>query len=212
MGSWATVIATSAGVGGAILTLWMAVPQALMIWRDGSALGVSYGTWTLFCLSFSLWIGYSIRVGNEIILASNILSLTTASMLMVGLARVAPGTPASRSWLLVALAVGALVLCLVGLSGPVALVAVLLLAAVFVRGPQLVRSVRTYRAAARSEVSMTSWWVSLGGGVCWLVHGAFRPDRFIVLASIGVIALSAGVLAFEHAGRARSLAASALSG
>lgn len=199
MGSWSPALATTAGVSGAFLTFCMAVPQAWAIWRDRTALGVSYTTWVLFCLSFSLWIGYSIRVSNEVILGSNILSLATASALMVGLIRAGEGEHSHGPWSLAALAAGCVALTLNGLFGPRGLVAVLLLSAVFVRAPQLVRSVRSYRAVAASEVSRTSWWLSLAGGACWMVHGSLRPDRNILLASIGVVVLSAAVLGFEYA-------------
>lgn len=68
-----------------------------------------------------------------------------------------------------------------------------------VRAPQLLRSGRTYRLAADSEVSRTTWWASLAAGVCLLVHGALRPDHFIVLVSAGTIVLSSGVLVLEYA-------------
>ena len=158
MGSWAPVAGTSIGVVGAALTLWMAVPQAWAIWRDRTALGVSYATWFLFCLSFSLWIGYSIRVGNEITLGSNVLSVSTASALMIGLTRVGAGEHTLGSCPLTALATGCVGLAMIGMFGPLGLVAVLLVSAVLVRAPQLARSVRTYRAVAPSEVSRTSGW------------------------------------------------------
>ena len=203
---WVPVLATTAGVAGAVLTLWMAVPQAWAIWRDRSAVGVSYATWVLFCLSFSLWIGYSIRVGNHVILGSNILSLGTVSALMIGLTRIGPVQGIRRAWPLAALAAGCVALALMGLAGPLGWVAVLLVSAVFVRAPQLVRSIRTFRAVAVSEVSRPSWWLSLAGGLCWAVHGALRPDRYILLASTGVVLLSAAVLAFEYAAaRGRSV-------
>ena len=199
MGSWTPAAGTAFGILGAGLTLWMAVPQAWVIWRDRSALGVSSATWFLVCLSFSLWIGYSIRVGNEVILGSNILSVGAASAVMIGLTRVGGGEHTLGSWPLTALATGCVALTVIGMFGPLYLVAVLLVSAVFVRAPQLVRSVRTYRAVAASEVSRASWWLSLLGGACWTVHGALRPDRNILLASIGVAVLSAAVLGFEYA-------------
>ncbi len=204
MWRWAAAIGTTTGIIGASLTLWMAVPQAWSIWRDRTARGVSYATWFLFCLSFSLWIGYSTRVGNEVVLVSNIASLSTASALVVGLTRVTERGQALHRWTLIGFATACVAIATVGRFGPLDLVGVLLVSAVFVRGPQVVRSVRTYRAAADSEVSRASWWMSLVGGACWVIHGALRPDGNIVVASSGVVALSAAVLAFEYAGeRAR---------
>ena len=65
----------------------MALPQSVRIWREQTTLGVSLGTWTLFSLSFSLWIGYAVRVHNELNFVCNLGTLASAAILMTGFAR-----------------------------------------------------------------------------------------------------------------------------
>ena len=199
MHTWSAVGATMAGLAGIVLTVGMALPQSVRIWREQTTLGVSLGTWTLFSLSFSLWIGYAVRVHNELNFVCNLGTLASAAILMTGFARYSEGAAGKRVVLLAVLVLACFGLSVVGRYGPLAVVGVLLLSGVSVRVPQLFRSASTHRTGSWSGVSKATWWASLGAGACWAVHGALRPDYFIMMVSTGTVILSAGVLAFEYA-------------
>lgn len=81
------LLATGLGVVAIVLSLSMAVPQAIVIWRDGSTVGVSVSTFLLFSLTFSAWVGYSLRSGNYVVLVVNVLSIATTALLLLGTLR-----------------------------------------------------------------------------------------------------------------------------
>ena len=197
-------VAIVIGIGGVFLLLIMAVPQAWTIWRDRSAIGVSGLTWSLFCLTFCLWLGYSIRVGNLVVAASNFLGVASAAVLMIGLTRTRGRRPLSPATIVLAIAAATMVI--LGLRGPMPVIVILLLLGPFVRAPQVVSSWRTLRHGTRSEVSRLTWWMSLAAGVIWMLHGLLFPDLLVAVASAAVIALSAVVLALEYAARRRPIA------
>lgn len=190
-------VAIVLGIGGVFLLLSMSAPQAWTIWRDRSATGVSGLTWSLFCLTFCLWLGYAIRMGNLVVAVSNLLAAASAAVLMIGLARIRGRRPLSPA--AIGLAIAAAMMLILGLRGPMPVIVTLMLLGPFVRAPQVVSSWRTLRDGTRSEVSRLTWWMSLLAGVIWMLHGLLFPDMLVAVASATVVVLSIVVLALEYA-------------
>lgn len=190
-------VAIVLGIGGVFLLLSMSAPQAWTIWRDRSATGVSGLTWSLFCLTFCLWLGYAIRVGNLVVAVSNLLAAASAAVLMIGLARIRGRRPLSPA--AIGLAIAAAMMLILGLRGPMPVIVTLMLLGPFVRAPQVVSSWRTLRDGTRSEVSRLTWWMSLLAGVIWMLHGLLFPEMLVAVASATVVVLSIVVLALEYA-------------
>ncbi len=205
-------IATSFGVIGSALSLSTALPQSIVIWRNRSRAGVSVATFVLFSLTFSAWVGYSLRVGNHVVLASNVLSIIAVATLLVGTLR-ADGWPRPRSVLAPLLLVSAWVLlALHGNLSPLAAVAPVLLAGSGVRIPQVIASARSAAAAsAAADVSLVTWWVSLAAGWFWLGHALLVGDVLIALSSVTILVTSGAVIAFESLA-ARRVSSAAVAG
>ena len=189
-------VAVVLGIGGVFLLLIMSVPQAWTIWRHRAATGVSGLTWGLFCLTFCLWLGYAVRVGNLMVAVSNLLGAASAAVLMIGLARAQGRRPLSPA--AVGLAIAAATMLMLGLLGPMPVIVTLLLLGPFVRAPQVVKSWRTLLHGTPSEVSRLTWWMSLLVGVIWMDYGLLFPDMLVAVASATVLILSIVVLALEY--------------
>lgn len=190
------ILTTVVGLVASALSLWMAIPQALRIWRDRSAIGVSTVTWMLFCVTFSQWIGYSWREGIWIAFAGNLLALITAMATLLGIHRSDPRPHDALRGLLVAAAIiGAI---LVGHNAPLGVVIVVQFSAIGVRMPQVFASYRTWRTGRHSEVSRTAWWLSLASAGGWTVYGILLPDLAIAVVSPTIMLTSAMVLALEY--------------
>ena len=200
-------LATALGVIGSVLTLSVAAPQAVKVWRDRASVGVSGATWWLFCMLAFLWIGYSIREGNALVLWCKVFALVATGALVLGIHRFDPlSMPGIALWVGIP-GIGSVVAA-VGFFAPVALVSGLLVAIALIRVPQIRRSFRTWREVTPSEVSRVTWWVGLGSGVCWEFYGILLGDVTIMLASLAGSSMSATVVALEHAaaGRRRRVA------
>lgn len=190
------ILTTVVGLVASTLSLWMSIPQALRIWRDRSAIGVSTVTWMLFCVTFSQWIGYSWRTGIWIAFAGNVLALITAMATLLGIHRSNPRPhDALRGLLVVAAIIGAV---FVGHNAPLGVVIVVQFCAIGVRMPQVFASYRTWRSGRHSEVSRTAWWLSLTSAGAWTVYGILLPDLAIAIVSPTVMLTSAMVLALEY--------------
>ena len=208
--SWSSSVAVASGIVALVLTLVMTLPQTWMIWRDRSSTGVSAGTWALFFLSFSLWIGYDFRIDDSVNLVANVQAAASAGLLTVVIEGVTVGRTRRGALLLLGLVASGLLLMAFGRFGPMFILSVLLPAAALGRMPQVLRSLRTWRAVGASEVSVTTWWLGVGSGVAWIVHGALQPDVLIILTAVTSTVLSAAVLTFEYsARRARAVLAPA---
>jgi uncharacterized protein with PQ loop repeat len=201
------LLATVLGICGIVTSLSMAVPQSVLIWRHRSRVGVSVATWALFSMSFSTWIGYSLRVGNHVVLASNVLSLITAATLLVGTLR-ADGWPRRRS-VVAPLLMSAvwILLAIHGNRSPVVAVAPVLLAGSAVRIPQIVASARSAAAGVVSDVSLVTWWVSFVSGWFWLGHALLVGDVLVALSGAVVLVTSGAVVALEGVAARRAAAA-----
>jgi len=198
-------VSTTIGLVACILTLWMSVPQSMRIWRDRSCQGVSPLTWMLFCLTFSQWVGYGLREHIWVAFGGNVLALLTASTILVGVHRARPKPTDALVGVLMVL--GSAAALLIGHNAPTGVVIVVQFAAFGVRLPQVYASFRTWCSLRPSEVSLTSWWISLASGVAWLLYGLTLPDRVIAIVSPTIILASTLVLILEFlaiAGRARA--------
>lgn len=202
------LLATGLGVVAIVLSLSMAVPQAIVIWRDRSTVGVSVATFVLFSLTFSAWVGYSLRSGNQVVLAANVLSITTAALLLLGTLR-AEGWPRPRSIVAPLVLLSAwVVLAVHGNQAPVAAVAPVLLAGSLVRVPQIVASARSAAAGSATDVSLPTWWVSFASGWFWFGHAVLVGDVLVAISAVVIVLTSGAVLALEHVvvGRASATA------
>lgn len=194
-------VSTAIGLVACVLSLWMSVPQSVRIWRDRSCQGVSPLTWMLFCLTFSQWVGYGLREHIWVAFGGNVLALITASTILLGIHRARPRPGDARVGVLIGLAIVAAML--IGHNAPAAVVIVVQFAAFGVRLPQVYASYCTWRTLRASEVSLTTWWVSLASGVAWLCYGITLPDRVITIVSPTIIFASALVLLLEYLALAR---------
>jgi uncharacterized protein with PQ loop repeat len=190
------ILTMAIGLVASTLSLSMTMPQAMRIWRDRSATGVSTVTWMLFCVTFSQWIGYTLREGIWIAFAGNVLALITAISTLVGIHRANPRRHDLSFGVLLFAAIGSAML--IGHNAPLGVVIVMQFAAVLVRMPQVFASFRTWRTRRHSEVSRTAWWLGLASAGAWTIYGITLPDLAIAAVSPTFMVTSALVLAFEY--------------
>ena len=194
-------VALLAGFIAAVLTFLMVLPQAWKVWRDNSGVGVSLLTWAMFLCTYAMWFGYSIRTGNVAATISNVFTNTTLTILVLGLLRVDIRRHPMRLGLAIyALAVAFFVL---GILLPLPGVLALMLVAIVIRIPQIAKSFTTMRNATRSEVSILTWWMSIGASTAWVIHGVLLPDAIFVITSGVAFVLAIGVLVPEYIAQAR---------
>jgi len=189
------------GFVGSILTISMAVPQAVKVWRDRSGTGVSLPTWTLMLFVYALWLGYALRVGDVASYTANILSLATQIALIAGLLVYQP--PAHRSLFSAGTLAASLAFGVIGYFAPMPVLWTFMAVGMVVRLPQALKSIRTWRNHGASEVSVSTWVIGLIAGTCWMLHGIFMPDPTFTITNIAVIILSLTVIVFEGLNNAR---------
>jgi len=196
------VVATVAAAVGTLLGLSMALPQALVIWRDRSYVGVSRSMWILQMLVWAGWIAYGVRSADPVIAATNTLNVLTCFVLIVGVLRADGRTAFASLWLVGLLALGAGASAFAALA-PLSIVIALLLAGALARTSQVWSSIVTWRSARASEVSTTTWWVSLATGICFLVYGLLHPAPAVAVSSAILVVTAVAVLRLERAASRR---------
>lgn len=189
------------GAFGGILTISMAVPQAVRVWRDKSGVGVSLMSWCLFLFVYFLWLGYALRVMDVASFTTNILSIITQVALLAGL--FVYEAPKNRVGVIAAVIAGSIVFGIAGYTLPMPLLWVLMLLGMSVRLPQAIKSYKTWRDRSASEVSVTTWTLGLISALCWMLHGIFMPDSTFVITSATASLLSIAVITFELLNNAR---------
>lgn len=194
-------VALLAGFIAAFFTIIMVIPQTWKVWRDRSGIGVSLLTWAMFLCTYAMWFGYCIRTGNVAGTVSNIFTNTLLIVLVLGLLRAGEagrvGSIGAGIYVLAAL------FFVIGILFPLPVVLTLMLAATIIRVPQVLKSLRTMRDAAPSEVSILTWWIGVCASTAWIIHGLLLPDvLFVITSGVGFV-LAICVIVPEYIAQAR---------
>lgn len=168
------------GLVASALVIANSVPQAVKIWRSGSAAGVNVTMWILFFGLLCLWLGYGLRVGNLTLIIANAGTMATTGSVLLAITR-SRGT--SMLPALLGLAAISGVCVLVAVTIPSLVLAVIFFAATGLTWLQTVTSLRTWRSGGESEVSITTFSLRAAANAAWILQCLFTGDHLLMLVS-----------------------------
>ena len=177
--------------------VYTAVPQALHIRKIGHGTGVSLGYWITMLVVNASWFGYALLVNSPSILFANGIGYITSGLVVAALLK--------REWLVwpVMLVAGA-VWCWLFMMLPMAVITVVLVALTFSRLPQLIRSVRSYRAGIETAVSLRSLYIGLVTMLLWEAYSfASGLIQLVITTTVG-LTLTLTVLVLEILGKRKA--------
>jgi uncharacterized protein with PQ loop repeat len=177
--------------------VYTAVPQALHIRKIGHGTGVSLGYWITMLVVNASWFGYALLVNSPSILFANGIGYITSGLVVAALLK--------REWLVwpVMLVAGA-VWCWLFMMLPMAVITVVLVALTFSRLPQLIRSVRSYRAGIETAVSLRSLYIGLLTMLLWEAYSfASGLIQLVITTTVG-LTLTLTVLVLEILGKRKA--------
>ncbi len=182
------------GLAASACVIVNGIPQAVTIWRTGSAAGVSIPMWVLFYGLLCLWLGYGIRVGNPTLIVANAGTMSTSSAVLIAIARSGGRRLVPTVLGLVALAAALVAAALVV---PVGVLAVVFLAATGLTWLQTVASFRTWRSHGHSNVAISAYVLRAAANGLWIVQTVFTGDVLLLAVSVVTMSGSLSVIAFE---------------
>jgi len=184
--------------------IYTAVPQALHIRKIGHGNGVSLGFWITMLVVNASWFGYALLVNSPSIFFSNGIGYLTSGLVVAALLK--------REWLVwpVMLA-GGVLWCWLFMMLPMAVIAVVLVALTFSRLPQLIRSVRSYRAGIETAVSLRSLYVGLLTMLLWEAYSFASGLVQLEITTTVALALTLAVLVLEILGKRKAARLQAIS-
>lgn len=177
--------------------VYTAVPQALHIRKLGHGTGVSLGYWITMLVVNASWFGYALLVSSPSIIFANGVGFITSGLVVAALLK--------RELIVwpIMLVAGAL-WCWGFLQLPMPIITVLLVALTFSRLPQLIRSVRSYRAGIETAVSLRSLYIGLVTMLLWEAYSfASGLIQLIITTTIG-LTLTLTVLTLEILGKRKA--------
>ncbi|MEN9737905.1 MAG: hypothetical protein RJA26_1138 [Actinomycetota bacterium] len=177
--------------------VYTAVPQALHIRKIGHGTGVSLGYWITMLVVNASWFGYALLVNSPSILFANGIGYITSGLVVAALLK--------REWLVwpVMLAAGS-IWCWLFMMLPMAVITVVLVALTFSRLPQLIRSVRSYRAGIETAVSLRSLYIGLLTMLLWEAYSfASGLIQLVITTTVG-LTLTLTVLVLEILGKRKA--------
>jgi len=181
---------------GAVLGVVMVVPQILRTLAHPKLGGVSPVAWSMTALACSMWLTYGIRTMTVPQIPGNVLLVSGA----VAVVLLVP-SPTSRRRRAATLGSVAVVLVTVALLVPAQVVGYLAVSIGFVSAwPQLYDSVSTWRAGARSGVSIVSWSIKSASQLCWLSYALLVADVPVALSATVALGTAVTLVALESLG------------
>ncbi|MEN9715071.1 MAG: hypothetical protein RJA35_538 [Actinomycetota bacterium] len=189
-------------IAGAI-GIYMAVPQALHIRKVGHGTGVSLGYWIILLFVNASWTAYALLVNSPSILFANGIGYLTSAMVVAALVK-----NNVIAWPVMLLAGAGWVWAFMKL--PMSVIGVVLVVLTFSRIPQIIRSVRSYRAGISTAVSMRSQYIGLFTMLLWEGYSfASGLVQLVVTTTVG-LTLTLTVLILELLGKRKAARLSAI--
>jgi uncharacterized protein with PQ loop repeat len=185
---------------GALLSVSMVVPQIARTLRHPTLGGVSPIAWSMSVIGCSLWLTYGLRTDSVPQIPGNILLVigATAVVLLVP-------SPASRLRRAVTLGVVLAAFLAVAWRVPPEMVGYLAFAVGFTSSwPQLYDSVKTYRAGAKSGVSISAWVLRAASQVAWLTYALLAGDTPVAVSATMILASSSFLVVLEWLAAAKA--------
>jgi uncharacterized protein with PQ loop repeat len=178
---------------GATLGVLMVVPQILRTLAHPSLGGVSPVAWSMTALGCSMWLTYGVRTMTVPQIPGNILLVSGAvAVVLLVPSRV---SRRRRAGTLAAVWAGFVT---VALLVPAHMVGYIAVSIGFVSAwPQVYDSVSTWRAGARSGVSITTWSLKSVSQLCWLSYALLAADVPVAIAATVALGTSATLVALE---------------
>jgi len=180
---------------GATLGVLMVVPQILRTLAHPSLGGVSPVAWSMTVLACSMWLTYGVRTMTVPQIPGNILLVSGAvAVVLLVPSRV---SRRRRAGTLAAVWSGFVT---VALLVPAHMVGYIAVSVGFVSAwPQVYDSVSTWRAGARSGVSITTWSLKSVSQLCWLSYALLAADVPVAISATVALGTSATLVALESA-------------
>jgi uncharacterized protein with PQ loop repeat len=178
---------------GATLGVLMVVPQILRTLAHPSLGGVSPVAWSMTALGCSMWLTYGVRTMTVPQIPGNILLVSGAvAVVLLVPSRV---SRRRRAGTLAAVWAGFVT---VALLVPAHMVGYIAVSIGFVSAwPQVYDSVSTWRAGARSGVSITTWSLKSVSQLCWLSYALLAADVPVAIAATVALGTSTTLVALE---------------
>ena len=191
---WCEVqVGTALGYLGALIGVFVVVPQILRTVRNPTLGGVSPLSWSLSALACIAWLTYGLRTATWPQVPGNVL-LVAGSIAIVLLVPSALSAGRRAAYLSLAVASLVLVACLMPphLIGYLAFVVGLVSA-----WPQVFDSIATYRAGQPSGVSVSTWVLKVLSQACWLSYAFLAGDVPVVISAFVALSTAASLVVLE---------------
>ncbi len=178
---------------GATLGVVMVVPQILRTLAHPTLGGVSPVAWSMTVLGCSMWLTYGIRTMTVPQIPGNVLLVSGAVCVVL----LVPSAVSRRRRAATLATVWAAFLTVALLVPPHAVGYIAVSIGFVSAWPQVYDSVATWRAGARSGVSITTWSLKALSQVCWLTYAVLIGDVPVLLSSVVALSTAVTLLALE---------------
>jgi uncharacterized protein with PQ loop repeat len=195
-----TVSIQTVGYLGAVLGVFMVVPQIVRTFRDRSIPGVSAMTWALTALSCLTWMLYGIRADEVPQIPGNVLMVSGAAVIVLA---VPSTTPIGARAVRLAASAG-VIIALATVLPPDAIGFLAFGIGLFSAVPQIVKSL-TVRRSDVSAFSIPAWVLLGASQVCWLIYALVLEDIAVTISASFVLS-SAALLVITELRRRPALA------
>jgi uncharacterized protein with PQ loop repeat len=184
------------GMAGGAIGLSLSVPQSLRIRKTGHTDGVSFLTWAVFYLVYASWLAYGFRTSLPSQIFTNSLAFLFATPLVAWLLKDRHPHLSKTQQLTLQTLIPAGAFTTIW-TAPLPIVDIILTSYCLVRLPQVVASWQNRTNIEPSNVSMTTWIMSLISSLIWLTYATLlrtEPVLYVTnslntLFSIAVISL-----------------------
>ena len=172
----------------------MVVPQILRTLAHPTLGGVSPVAWSMTVLGCSMWLTYGIRTMTVPQIPGNVLLVSGA----VAVVLLVP-SPTSRRRRAATLGSVWAAFVAVALVVPPHLVGYIAVSIGFVSAwPQVYDSVVTWRAGARSGVSITTWSIKAVSQMCWLSYALLAADVPVTISATVALGTAVTLVGLEY--------------
>jgi len=187
------------GLLGGGLGFLISIPQLIRVVKTKSQVGVSLTTWIFITMSCFGWSAYGFRMNSFSQITTNTVAAGLAVLLTFILLR-------SRVSVLVAVGILlaiAVPTVLVVSFAPLLLMNIWLFAALWSRIPQTWTSFQSMRRGSVTVVSSSTYLLSAGSGMAWIVYGILAGLDTVAYFSAVMVLFSLLVVIFEAVARRR---------
>jgi uncharacterized protein with PQ loop repeat len=176
------------------LGMFFGLPQALRVRKLGHGRGVSLISWMLQFGVATSWAAYGFDIDSPSVLLTNVgAGLVNASVIFAIIR--------NNVKTLVILSGYAAGLSALILNLPSAIVSALLIALVFAKSPQIVKSFKNLAIGAESAVSVSALSVSSVSILLWFIYAVLADVPLILLSTTIAVSINISIIVLEMIGK-----------